>query len=427
VGRTVIVGAGAIGLATAWELSRRGEEVVVVDRHEPGWASSSGNAGWITPSISTPLPAPGLVGASMKWMLRSDSPLYIQPRLDPRFAAWLTRFWRNCSPRAFQAGTAAMAALNDRTMPLFDEWLEHGIDFEMHEKGLLFLGLSREPVERFAESMAYLEQFGYERPKVLNRAELLDIEPHLGAAVASGFHVKEERHIRPETLTSGLVNRLKAEGVEIRSGVNVTGAETWAGAIAGVQTDSGSIAAEKVLIAAGAWTGRVAQRFGVHVPIEAGKGYSITIDNPTHKLSHPLDLIEARAAITPFENSLRLAGTMELSGLNLRVRQERVEAIRRAGDRYLGDWRGGTEKVWVGMRPLTPDGLPVIGQVPGREGLYVAGGHQMLGITMAPATGEVLAELMTTGTSKVDLRAFNPGRFDRRLRQVNSRELAAAS
>jgi D-amino-acid dehydrogenase len=427
VGRTVIVGAGAIGLATAWELSRRGEEVVVVDRHEPGWASSSGNAGWITPSISTPLPAPGLVGASMKWMLRSDSPLYIQPRLDPRFAAWLTRFWRNCSPRAFQAGTAAMAALNDRTMPLFDEWLEHGIDFEMHEKGLLFLGLSREPVERFAESMAYLEQFGYERPKVLNRAELLDIEPHLGAAVASGFHVKEERHIRPETLTSGLVNRLKAEGVEIRSGVNVTGAETWAGAIAGVQTDSGSIAAEKVLIAAGAWTGRVAQQFGVHVPIEAGKGYSITIDNPTHKLSHPLDLIEARAAITPFENSLRLAGTMELSGLNLRVRQERVEAIRRAGDRYLGDWRGGTEKVWVGMRPLTPDGLPVIGQVPGREGLYVAGGHQMLGITMAPATGEVLAELMTTGTSKVDLRAFNPGRFDRRLRQVNSRELAAAS
>lgn len=427
MGRTVIIGAGAIGLATAWELSRRGEEVVVVDRHEPGWASSSGNAGWITPSISTPLPAPGLVATSMKWMLRSDSPLYIQPRLDPRFAAWLTRFWRNCSPRAFQAGTAAMAALNDRTMPLFDEWLEHGIDFEMHEKGLLFLGLSREPVERFAESMAYLGQFGYERPKVLSRAELLDIEPHLGAAVASGFHVKEERHIRPETLTSGLVNRLKAEGVEIRSGVNVTGAETWAGAIAGVQTASGSIAAEKVLIAAGAWSGRVAQRFGVHVPIEAGKGYSITIDNPKHKLSHPLDLIEARAAITPFENSLRLAGTMELSGLNLRVRQERVDAIRRVGDRYLGDWRGGTEKVWVGMRPLTPDGLPVIGQVPGREGLFVAGGHQMLGITMAPVTGEAIAELMTTGTSKVDLRPFNPGRFDRRLRQVKPRELAAAS
>jgi D-amino-acid dehydrogenase len=362
----------------------------------------------------------------MKWMLRSDSPLYIQPRLDPRFAAWLTRFWRNCSPRAFYAGTEAMAALNDRTMPLFDEWHEHGIDFEMHEKGLLFLGLSREPVERFAASMTYLEQFGYESPKVLNRAELLDIEPHLGPLVTNGFHVKEERHIRPETLTTGLVNRLKAEGVEIRTGVNVTGAETWAGAIAGVQTDSGSIAAENVLIAAGAWSGRVAQRFGLHLPIEAGKGYSITVDNPKHKLSHPLDLIEARAAITPFDNSLRLAGTMELSGLNLRVRHERVEAIRRAGDRYLGDWRGGEEKVWVGMRPLTPDGLPAIGLVPGRDGLYVAGGHQMLGITLAPAPGEVMAELIATGESRVDLSPFNPGRFDRNSRRATLQKTAAA-
>lgn len=427
VGRTVIVGAGAIGLSAAWELSRRGEEVLIVDRGEPGAACSAGNAGWITPSISTPLPAPGLVGTSMRWMLKRDSPLYIQPRVDPRFAAWLTRFWRNCSPRAFHAGIAAMAALNSRTMPLFDEWHEHGIDFEMHEAGLLFLGLSREAVERTAEEIGLLAQYGYERPRVLSRSEVLEMEPGLAAGVAGGFHVKAERHIRPETLSAGLAARLRAEGVEIRSGVNVTGAETWAGRIAGIQTSSGSIAADRVLIAAGAWSGRVAERFGFHLPIEAGKGYSITIDHPTRKLAHPLDLIEARVAITPFSDGLRLAGTMELSGLNLRIQPQRVEAIRRAGDRYLGDWRGGKEKVWVGMRPLTPDGLPAIGQVPGRDGLYVAGGHQMLGITMAPATGEVIAELMTTGTSEIDLRPFDPGRFDRRLRRTAPQAVAVAS
>jgi D-amino-acid dehydrogenase len=148
------------------------------------------------------------------------------------------------------------------------------------------------------------------------------------------------------------------------------------------------------------------------LPIEAGKGYSVTIEHPRRTVRRPLDLIEARLAVTPFRDGLRLAGTMELSGLNLRLEPRRVEAIRRAGDRYLGDWRGGTrEHVWVGMRPLTPDGLPAMGLAPGSDNVYVATGHQMLGVTLAPATGMALAELMLTGHSDVDLRPFAPFRF----------------
>ena len=412
MGRTVIVGAGIIGLACAWALCRRGEEVLILDRGEPGAACSAGNAGWITPSISTPLPAPGLVGTSMRWMLKRDSPLYIKPRLDPRFAGWLTGFWRNCRPETYSRGLDALSALNQRTMPLFDQWQADGIDFEMHHAGLLFLGLSREAVEHAAEEVELLARFGYRRPAILGGNEVRDLEPGLTASVAGGFLVEEERHVRPETLTAGLASRLVDNGVEIRSGIDVTGMYRSAGTISAVATSAGSVAANRVLIAAGAWTGRVAQRCGFRLPIEAGKGYSVTIEGPRRSVQRPLDLIEARVAVTPFTDGLRLAGTMELSGLNLRLEPGRVDAIRRAGDRYLGDWRSGRgERVWVGMRPLTPDGLPVIGQVSGSENLYVAGGHQMLGITLAPATGEAIAEVMLTGASQVNLRPFSPSRF----------------
>lgn len=412
MGRTVIVGAGVIGLASAWELCRRGEEVVVLDRGEPGAACSAGNAGWIVPSISTPLPAPGLVATSLRWMLKRDSPLYIKPRLDPRFAVWLTSFWRNCSPETYARGLDALMTLNRRTMPLFDQWQAQGIDFEMHRAGLLFLGLSRDSVAHAAEDVAGLERFGYQRPAILTGSEVRDLEPGLSSDVAGGFLVEEERHVRPETLSAGLASRLTSGGAEIRTGVDVTGISRTHGTICAVQTSAGSIAADRVLIAAGSWSGQVARRFGFRLPIEAGKGYSVTIDFPRRTVSHPLDLIEARVAVTPFTNGLRLAGTMELSGLNLRLEPHRVEAIRRAGDRFLKDWRGGRrERVWVGMRPLTPDGLPVIGQVDGCENLYVASGHQMLGITLAPATGEVIADLMLSGTSQTDLSPFSPSRF----------------
>jgi len=410
--RTVIVGAGVIGLACAWELCRRGEDVLVLDRGEPGWACSAGNAGWITPSISTPLPAPGLVWTSMRWMLKRDSPLYIKPRLDPRFAGWLTGFWRNCQPETFNRGLASLSALNQQTMPLFDRWKADGIEFEMHHAGLLFLGLSREAVEHTAVEVEQLERFGYRRPSIMSGNEVRELEPGLTDAVAGGFLVEEERHVRPETLSAGLVARLQSEGIEIRSRVNVTGVEQRLGTVSAIQTSVGTVAADRVLLAAGAWTGRVAQRFGFRLPIEAGKGYSVTIEHPRRVVQRPLDLIEARVAVTPFDAGLRLAGTMELSGLNLRVEPRRVEAIRRAGDRYLGDWRGGgAERVWVGMRPLTPDGLPVIGRAPGSDNLFVAGGHQMLGITLAPSTGDALARLILDGEGAELLQPFDPARF----------------
>lgn len=410
--KVVVVGAGVVGLASAYELRRRGAQVAVVDLGQPGAGASAGNAGWVVPVISTPLPAPGLVATSLKWMLRPDSPLYIKPRADPAFSRWLWRFWRNCRSDLYLAGLDSLGRLNQRTMPLFDDLHANGVRFEMHEAGLLFVSLNAALLEHAQEEVAQLAAFGYTRPPLLSATQVRELEPGLAPEVAGGLLVEQERHVRPETLTAGLVAWLEERGVAIHAGVEVLDLQRHDGQVTGVVTRDGTLAADQVLLAAGAWTGELARRLGFPLPIEAGKGYSITYERPDHQLRYPLDLIEARVAVTPFDDALRLAGTMELSGLNLRLEPARVEAIRRAGRRFLGAWaRGSRERVWVGMRPLTPDGLPVIGRLPGSENVYVNGGHQMLGVTLAPASGGAIAQLMLSGACDVDLAPFDPARF----------------
>jgi len=409
--KVVVIGAGSIGLASAYELRRRGSDVVVLDMGNPGEGSSYGNAGWITPSISMPLPAPGLVAQSMRWMLKRDSPLYIKPRINPAFAKWMWSFWRNCRPTTFEAGLEAFRAINKRTMQSFDDLHANGVNFEMHKSGLLFLGFNPTNLELAARVVEDLEPHGYKKPTLMNSRELLDLDPALGEGL-TGFLVEEERHIRPDEFNNALVEWLKEHDVEVRSGTKVTGLEKRGSTITGVKTNNGTVDADQVLLAAGAWTGQLARRWGFNVPIEAGKGYSITYQNPERQLQHPMDLVEARVAITPFNNALRFAGTMELSGINSRLEPVRIEAIRRGANRILGDWsRGSNERVWVGMRPLTPDGVPAIGRVAKTDNFYVNGGHQMLGITLAPVSGELMAMMMHDEPTYIDMTPFDPARF----------------
>lgn len=409
--KVVVIGAGAIGLASAYELRRRGADVVVLDMSNPGEGSSYGNAGWITPSISMPLPAPGLVAQSMRWMLKRDSPLYIKPRINPAFVKWMWSFWRNCRPTSFEAGLEAFRDINKRTMQSFDDLHANGVNFEMHKSGLLFLGFNPKNLELAAKVVEDLEPHGYKKPSLMNSRELLDLDPALSEGL-TGFLVEEERHIRPDEFNNALVEWLEERAVEIRSGTKVTGLEKRGATITGVKTNNGTVEADQVLLAAGAWTGQLARRWGFNVPVEAGKGYSITYQNPERQLKHPMDLVEARVAITPFNNALRFAGTMELSGVNSRLEPVRIEAIRRGANKILGDWNRGTnERIWVGMRPLTPDGVPVIGRVAKTDNLYVNGGHQMLGITLAPVSGELMAMMMCDEPTYIDMTPFDPARF----------------
>jgi len=239
-----------------------------------------------------------------------------------------------------------------------------------------------------------------------------ELEPMLASSVAGGVLISDDRHVRPESLVYGLVGALGRAGVTVVSGSEVLGFARDGRRMVAMTTDDTLIEADRFVLAAGAWSGALARQAGFALPIEAGKGYSITIEQPSFQLNHPLDLIEARAAVTPFDGALRFAGTMELSGINLRYVRRRADAIWRNVHGYLREQVTGTRmQAWVGMRPMTPDGLPVIGRLPGVDNFFVATGHQMLGVTLAPTTATALADLMTSGSPSASLVPFDPIRF----------------
>jgi D-amino-acid dehydrogenase len=345
-------------------------------------------------------------------MLQRDSPLYIDPYFAVTSTPWLWRFWRHCNSRDFRRGLEAVGNLNRRTLALYDEWRADGVQFEMHRDGLLFVFLSSQALERSFGEFTQLQQLGLSEPLRLDRAGVREMEPRLAASLAGGIWVRQEGHVRPESVCAGLVRRLQELGGEVRTGVEVTGVTRRGSRALALETSTGTVAGEAFVLAAGAWSGRLARRFGFSLPVEAGKGYSVTIGQATAVPARPLYLYEARVGMSPFGQTVRLGGTLELSGINTRLVPGRVAAIRRAASEYLpGSERGATQSEWVGMRPLAPDGLPVIGRAPGWDNLYVATAHGMLGVTLAPVTGWAIAELASGSQSSVDLEPFDPIRF----------------
>lgn len=411
----MVAGAGVIGLLAAYELARRGEQVTIYDSGDPGAACSAENPGWITPSFSGPLPGPGLVTDTLRSMVSPASPLYVRPRLDLDLARWLWRFWRYCNLRDYEAGCSALAMLNRRTLACFDALEADGIEFEMHRTGLLIVFLSQARRARHLEGLAWLlTTIGYAPPRELSAAEVLEMEPGLAPSVVGGLCLEGIRHVRPETLAAGLARRLAAIGVQIRPGVEVTGVVRRGREIRAIATKEGEVEADRLLLASGAWSGVLARRIGFSLPLIPGTGYSITVSRPALCLGHALLLSEARVACSPFRDALRIGGTVEITSLTAGATPGRLAAIRAAASRFLRDWATGAGQVeWMGMRSFLPDGLPAIGRAPGFDNVYVATGHGMNGVTLAPMTGAVIADLIVRGQADLDLTAFDPGRFDR--------------
>ena len=395
--RVAVVGGGAIGLACAWYLSQGGAEVVVVERDLVGEAASLGNGGLITPGLSNPLPAPGVMGQALRWMLSPDSPFLLRFRLDPAFAAWCWRFWRSCSQEQYLIGMRALLALGAHTVELFDGLAADGVEFEMHDEGLLFLFRTQRGLEKEAAVLAELQREGYRGAvQALTSSEARTLDPAVGDSVIGALHAPAERHVRPETLTRGLAAALRARGAEVREGARVESLVRDAGA--GWRLRCGGrddIAADRVVVACGPWTGGLLAPLGVQVRQEPAKGYSVTATGEGVPPRHPLYLSEAKVVCTPFAGGVRLAGTVELAGFDLTINRCRLAAVAGAATDYLRDWRPTSPELeWAGLRPLSADGLPLIGRAPGQEGLFVATGHGKLGITLAPATGAALAPLV---------------------------------
>lgn len=412
--RVVVVGAGVVGLACAWELSRAGASVVVLERGTVGGGASRGNAGWVCPSFTYPLPAPGMVREGLRQLLTGGEAFVLRPRLDPAFVRWLWSFRRNCSQARFDAGVRALLGLNRRTLALFDGYREAGVAFEMHSAGLVLAARTQEGLEDYRSIFRRLHELGFEGGVAeLDRAELASLEPALDASsVAGGLHATVDRFVRPEQLTAGLAERLRADGVAIRERCELSGLVRRNGALE-LETGDGRERADRVVVSAGLSTAPLLRRAGVRVPLVGARGYSVTLAGRGVPPRHALYLGEAKLGLSPFEGGVRIAGVFELGARDAQAPPDVGPRLLAAARPYLAGWQpdaDGPIEAWAGLRPVTPDGLPLIGPLPGLEGAYLATGHGMLGVTLAPATAALLAPLVLEGRAAPELAPFDPGR-----------------
>lgn len=409
--RIAVVGSGIIGLATAYNLAKRGAEVIVVGDRAPGSGASSNNAGWVVPAESGPVPGPGMVLQAMRSMLRPDSPVYVRPSVSPSFIRFMTGMLRACNATAYWRAFDATTRLAEGTMAELDAWAADGLDFEMHADGELRAYLDVAEHERAASDLPRYERAGFQ-PASLTGDEARVAVPELSDAIVGAIRFPNERHVRPASIVSALVARLDALGVNQLDGA-VTGA--WALPSGGVELrgDFGVARADAAVIAAGAWSGRVARLFGPSLPIRPGKGYSVDYVPAQLATRSVVMLAEAHCAVTPLDGATRVAGTMEFGGLDERIAPVRLRAIRAAPGRYFRAWAPDAPSLApsAGLRPMTPDGLPVIGRLRPFTSVYVASGHAMLGLTLAPRTGALLAGMILDGDEPDVLAPFSPRRF----------------
>jgi D-amino-acid dehydrogenase len=413
--RVAVVGAGVVGLACAWELRRRGAEVVVLERASVGGGVSRGNTGWVSPSLTYPLPAPGMVRQGLRQLLTGGEAFVLRPTLDPAFVRWLWSFRRNCSSARFDAGIRALLALNRRTLELFDAYRDAGVAFEMHTAGLVVAARTPGGLDLYRKTFRRLRELGYEGGSIdeLDAAGLAALEPALDRTrVVAGLHARVDRFVRPEQLTAGLAERLRADGVEIHEGCELRTLARRDGGWA-LETTSGPVTAQRLVVAAGLPTAPLLRRLGVRVPLMGARGYSVTLAGRGTPPRHALYLAEAKLGLSPFDEGVRVAGVFELGARSDDVSPAVGERLLAAARPYLEGWQpdpDGPVEAWAGLRPATPDGLPLIGALPGLDGLYLATGHGMLGVTLGPATADLLAPLVLEGRAAPELAPFDPAR-----------------
>jgi D-amino-acid dehydrogenase len=410
-----VVGGGVIGLACAWELHRAGAGVRVLERGPLGGGVSAGNTGWIVPSMAAPLPGPGMVREGLHQLVTRGGAFVLRPSPDPSFVRWLWQFRRNCSPDRFDAGIGALLALNWRTFELYDRYREDGIAFEMHETGLVIVSLSVEGLEYYRAIFRRLRELGYEggEPDELDGAAVTELEPALDRErVAAGLHARVDRYVRPESLVAGLAAALRAAGVELVEGCELLALEPRDGGWR-LLTTRGDETADRVVVAAGLETDRLLRSHAPSLRMQPARGYSVTLRGAGAPPRHALYLAEAKIGLSPYEEGVRVAGVFELGAKSAQAPRDAGDKLLAAARPYLGGWRpepDGAIVTWAGLRPMTSDGLPVVGRLPDSPGVFVAAGHGMLGVTLAPATAALLAPLVLDGEAAAELAPFDPAR-----------------
>jgi D-amino-acid dehydrogenase len=408
----VVIGGGVIGAACAHFLADAGWRVTVVDRGGFGRGCSHANCGFVCPSHVLPLAAPGAVYAALRSMLARNSPFHIRPRASLGLWRWLLRFARRCNRSDMLESGRGIHALLTSSRRLYDDLVRDGLDCEWEARGLLFVFHGRREMDRYAATDELLrKEFGVPARPFFGD-EVCVLEPALKTGLGGAWLYETDAHLRPDRLMRSWRTAIEAKGVTVREGCEVTGFACDGGVARAVRTPRGEFAADAFVLAAGAWTPLLNEHLGCRIPIQPGKGYSITTGRPARCPVLPMIFEEHRVAVTPMQSGYRLGSMMEFVGYDESIEPKRVAYLREAAAHYLHEPAGEpVVETWYGWRPMTPDSRPIIDRSPALRNVVIAAGHNMLGLSMAPATGKLVAEILDGREPHIDPRPYSVRRF----------------
>lgn len=405
----IVVGAGMVGLATAWHLLEDGVNVTVVDRVGVAAGSSWGNAGWLTPALTLPLPDPSVLATGIRETLKPSSPVYVPFTLNPRLIKFLIGFARHCTPGKWNQAMDVYSEVNKLGLGAYDELHDGGVK-EMTKTADPFLAGFNSEADRdslVTELRHVVEAGGETDYDLLSGTEIRALEPALGTGVTHGVLLRGQRFINPGRFVHSLADSVREHGAEIIEGRTVLDIKDRGTAGVDVITDGETLHADAVVLATGTWLGKLAREFGVKKIVQAGRGYSFTVQ-PDHMPVNPIYFPAQRVACTPLGDGFRVAGMMEFRKPSDPLDPRRIKAIIDATAPMLTgvDWEARTDE-WVGSRPCTADGMPLIGATKSPR-VFVSGGHGMWGIVLGPLSGRLLARQITRGETLPVMQHFNP-------------------
>lgn len=410
----LIIGAGIVGLSSAYYLHKQGHQVTILDKGEVTDNCSFGNAGMIVPSHFVPLASPGMVQQGIRWMFNSKSPFYVRPSADLSLISWGLKFLKSANSGHVSRSAVPLRDLSLLSKQLFETLSkEPGFDFELKNKGILAFYKTEKVAEEEAHLAGKAKELGLDMG-VLNAAECQLLQPELQLDVLGAVHYRCDGHLYPPRLMEALVHYLEHNGVNIVRRSEVSRIEQNGTKITKVFTGEKAWEADQYVLACGSWSPAIAKMMDIRVPLMPGKGYSFMESEPEQRMTIPALLCEARVAITPMNGSIRYSGTMELDKINDRVNMQRVKGIVEAVPKYLTNLHPqlpAAEKVWFGFRPSSPDGLPYIGHSAKLKNLVIATGHGMMGLSLGPATGALVSQLISGQKTEIEISAFSPSRF----------------
>lgn len=396
--QVLIIGSGVIGLCAALYTARRGHRVTIIERHGANRDGCSyGNAGMVTPSHFTPLAAPGMVAKGLKWMWNPASPFWVKPSLNPDLLRWGWQFWRASAASRVQRAEPLLRDMSLQSRALFEDLsAECGNEFGLTQRGLLMVCKTQKAFDHEAHVAERAHELGLQAT-VLDAKQIAALDPDITTDIAGGVHFPQDSHLVPQKFMRALDRLCASAGVEFIPSAEVIGFVTDGAGIKYLRTTAGEFGADEFVLCAGSWSTALAQQLDLRLPMQAGKGYSLTLPKPRQLPRLCSILCEARVAVTPMDGALRFGGTMEIAGLHERIDPRRVQGIIDSALRYLPAFKPedfAHITPWCGLRPCSPDGLPYIGRTSRWNNLTIATGHAMMGLSLGPATGKMVADLL---------------------------------